>query len=104
VRRRSTNGKTHINSREIVACEWTIKTFTGDGNLGAAVARRFDCGVGKHYPFITVLLLKLGYVKLVRVFPSTNFDQNILVVVITQHSSKLLVGHVFSVISLAPQR
>ena len=66
-----------------------------------ASASNLTCG-GKR-AFITILPVKFAEVELVRVLPATSFGQNILVVVVTQRSTELRVGHVCSAVPLAPQ-
>lgn len=99
-----TGRKTHINGRKIVVVEWMIvASIANGGNPVAVIASWLGCGAGNCHALVTILHLKLAEVELVRVFPSTNFGQNVLVVVVTQCSSKLLVCHVFTAIPLAPE-
>ena len=84
---------------------WILNVIgTSGGNLAAASLTTGLCCSGKKQPaVVTVLLLELWEVELVHAVPSGNFSHNLLVVVITQSSAKLLVSHVCSAIPLTPQ-
>lgn len=84
---------------------WILNVIrTSGGNLTAASDTTGLCCGGKKQPaVITVLLLELWEVELVHAVPSGNFSYNLLVVIITQSSAKLLVSHVCSAIPLTPQ-
>lgn len=84
---------------------WILNVIrASSGNFVAvSVATGLCCGGKEHASVITILLLEFYKVELVHAVPSGNFAHNLLVVVITQGTAKLLVSHVCSAIPLAPQ-
>lgn len=83
---------------------WMLRVIPrGQWDLVAAIAYGFCCDWKRYFALITILPLKLSEAELVHAFPSADFAQDLLVVVITQRAAELLVCHVSSAIPLAPQ-
>ena len=84
---------------------WILNVIlTSSGNLAAvSVTTGLCCGGKWRASVIAVLLLEFWEVELVHAVSSRNFAHDLLVVVITQSSAKLLVSHVCPAIPLAPQ-
>ena len=91
----TTHGELCGGGKIVLGVRWVLNGNTRGGNLKVAIfSIGFFCGGRWYVDAISVLFLDLFKVELVHTIPSGNFGQDLLMVVVTQSSTKLLISHV----------